>query len=78
MIDRFTRGYVVDFCISKLIDFPIFNVADCYVTVSMFLFILLFLFLYKRGFELPVRPEGKGSGLKQQFTVERRTKSHPY
>lgn len=47
MIDRFTRGYVVDFLYFKLIDFPIFNVADCYVTVSMFFFILLFLFKYK-------------------------------
>lgn len=47
MIDRFTRGYVVDFLYFKLIDFPIFNVADCYVTVSMFLFIILFLFYYK-------------------------------
>lgn len=47
MIDRFTRGYVVDFLYFKLIDFPIFNVADCYVTVSMFIFILLFLFVYK-------------------------------
>lgn len=47
MIDRFSRGYVVDFLYFKLIDFPIFNVADCYVTVSMFVFILLFLFQYK-------------------------------
>ena len=47
MIDRFTRGYVVDFLYFKLIDFPIFNVADCYVTVSMFFFLFLFLFHYK-------------------------------
>lgn len=47
MIDRFTRGYVVDFLYFKLIDFPIFNVADCYVTVSMFTFMVLFLFHYK-------------------------------
>lgn len=47
MIDRFIRGYVVDFLYFKLIDFPIFNVADCYVTVSMFIFLLLFLFYYK-------------------------------
>ncbi|CUX67255.1 lipoprotein signal peptidase [Clostridium sp. C105KSO15] len=47
MIDRFTRGYVVDFLYFKLIDFPIFNVADCYVTISMFVFMLLFLFYYK-------------------------------
>lgn len=47
MIDRFIRGYVVDFLYFKLIDFPIFNVADCYVTVSMFFFMILFLFYYK-------------------------------
>ena len=47
MIDRFTQGYVVDFLYFKLIDFPIFNVADCYVTVSMFVFMILFLFYYK-------------------------------
>lgn len=47
MIDRFSRGYVVDFLYFKLIDFPIFNVADCYVTVSMAIFILLFLLVYK-------------------------------
>lgn len=47
MIDRFIRGYVVDFLYFKLIDFPIFNVADCYVTVSMFIFMFLFLFYYK-------------------------------
>ena len=47
MIDRFARGYVVDFLYFKLINFPIFNVADCYVTISMFLFMLMFLFYYK-------------------------------
>ena len=47
MIDRFVRGYVVDFLYFKLINFPIFNVADCYVTISMFVFVLLFLFYYK-------------------------------
>lgn len=47
MIDRFTRGYVVDFLYFRLINFPIFNVADCYVTISMFFFIILFFFYYK-------------------------------
>ena len=37
MIDRAFRGYVVDFFYFKLIDFPIFNVADIYVTVTMVL-----------------------------------------
>ncbi|MDF2589686.1 MAG: hypothetical protein K0S41_3527 [Anaerocolumna sp.] len=46
-IDRITRKYVVDFIYFELIDFPIFNVADCYITISTFLLILLSLFYYK-------------------------------
>ncbi len=46
-IDRVRQGYVVDFLYFKLIDFPVFNVADCYVTVSAFLLIFLLLFYYK-------------------------------
>ncbi|MBO6114149.1 MAG: signal peptidase II [Lachnospiraceae bacterium] len=47
MIDRFKLGYVVDFFDFKLIDFPVFNVADIYVTVSMFLILFLMVFKYK-------------------------------
>ncbi|MBQ9233358.1 MAG: signal peptidase II [Lachnospiraceae bacterium] len=47
MIDRFKFGYVVDFFDFKLIDFPVFNVADIYVTVSMFVILFLMIFLYK-------------------------------
>ena len=46
-IDRIRLGYVVDFLYFKLIDFPIFNVADIYVTVSTALFIVLLCFYYK-------------------------------
>ena len=46
MIDRVANGYVVDFLYFKLIDFPIFNVADCYVVISTLLLILLFFFVY--------------------------------
>ena len=46
-IDRVLRGYVVDFFYFKLIDFPIFNVADIYITCSAFFFVLLFIFKYK-------------------------------
>ena len=31
----------------KIINFPVFNVADCYVTVSVIIFIILILFVYK-------------------------------
>ncbi len=47
LIDRLARSYVIDFFYIELIDFPIFNVADCYVTFSAFLLIVLFLFYYK-------------------------------
>ena len=46
-IDRITKNYVVDFFYFKLINFPIFNVADIYVTVAAFAMIILGLFYYK-------------------------------
>ncbi len=47
MIDRFLNGFVVDFIYVICIDFPIFNVADIYVTVSAFFLAILILFVYK-------------------------------
>ena len=47
MIDRIFRGYVVDFFYFKLIDFPVFNVADIYVTTSAIVLNFLIVFLYK-------------------------------
>ena len=37
LIDRIFLGYVIDFLYFKLIDFPIFNFADCCVVVGAFL-----------------------------------------
>ena len=47
LIDRIVNNYVVDFFYFKLINFPIFNVADIYVTVAAFAMIILGLFYYK-------------------------------
>lgn len=47
LIDRVFRQYVIDFIYFKAIDFPIFNVADCYVTISAVALCLLYLFYYK-------------------------------
>ena len=46
-IDRISQQYVVDFIYFSLIDFPIFNVADIYVTLSVIALILLIFFHYK-------------------------------
>ena len=45
-IDRVYQQYVVDFIYVKIINFPIFNVADCYITVSVILMLLLMFFYY--------------------------------
>jgi signal peptidase II len=47
MIDRVLKHYVVDFIYFELINFPIFNVADCYVTISAALLIISIMFIYK-------------------------------
>lgn len=46
-IDRLYLEYVIDFLYFKLINFPIFNVADIYITVSCFVFMFLMFFYYK-------------------------------
>lgn len=46
-IDRCLHDYVIDFFYFKLIDFPVFNVADIYVSIAAVLLILLFCFYYK-------------------------------
>ena len=46
-IDRVFFGFVTDFLYFKLINFPIFNVADCYLTVCAFLTVLLTFTKYK-------------------------------
>ncbi len=46
MVDRISQGYVVDFLYFKLINFPIFNVADIYVTTATAILMALLLFYY--------------------------------
>ena len=59
LIDRAVRGFVVDFFYFSLIDFPIFNVADCYVVCAAGLLILLIGFFYKED-ELSFLSSKKG------------------
>lgn len=46
-IDRVVQQYVVDFLYFKLINFPIFNVADIYVTCAALSLLILGLIYYK-------------------------------
>lgn len=47
MLDRIRYHYVIDFLYFKLINFPIFNVADIYVVVAMFMLAYLIFFRYQ-------------------------------
>ncbi len=47
LVDRVARGYVVDFIYFSLIDFPIFNIADCCVVIGGILMLLNVLVFYR-------------------------------
>lgn len=49
MIDRLRFDYVVDFIYIVLINFPIFNVADMYVTFATGILVFQVLFVYKEN-----------------------------
>ena len=47
MIDRAARAYVIDFIYISCINFPVFNVADMYVSVCTIMLAIIVLFKYK-------------------------------
>ena len=55
LIDRIAYGYVIDFLYFKLIDFPIFNFADCCVVIGSILMFLFVLFGMKGEEDTPIR-----------------------
>lgn len=46
-IDRVVHGFVVDLFDFRLINFPVFNVADIFICVGGALFVIYFLFQHK-------------------------------
>lgn len=59
VIDRLTHNYVIDFLYFSLIDFPVFNLADCYVSIGIVLMmVLLFTYYRDESFEF-LNPFGK-------------------
>ena len=49
MIDRLRLGYVVDMIKTEFMNFPVFNVADCFITCGCIL-LLAHLFFFNREF----------------------------
>ena len=47
LIDRAVHGYVVDFIYISLIHFPVFNLADMYVSLSTITLVILVLCVYR-------------------------------
>ena len=47
MIDRVRLGYVVDMIQTEFINFPVFNVADCFITCGCILLIAHLIFFNK-------------------------------
>lgn len=48
LADRVRVQHVIDFIYVKLINFPVFNIADCYITVSVFFAFVFYIFLYRK------------------------------
>lgn len=60
MIDRIFRGFVIDFIMLDFINFPIFNVADIFVCVGLFILVILIIFKYKdKDFDFIIPKKGR-------------------
>lgn len=44
LIDRIRFSYVVDFIDVRIINYPVFNIADCFVVIGAILFIIYIIF----------------------------------
>ncbi len=44
VVDRVRLGYVIDFFDFTFIDFPVFNIADCFITAGAIIFAVYILF----------------------------------
>jgi len=62
LVDRIRLGYVVDFLDFRLIHFPIFNIADCFVTVGAVIFAVYVIFLSEKKEQTDGNDEGRADG----------------
>jgi len=68
-IDRILNGYVVDFFEFLFVDFAVFNVADCFVTVGAFLAVLDLLFIDRSFLWEDSSPKKKADAVPSNVTA---------
>jgi len=61
-IDRIGFRYVTDFIYFKLINFPVFNIADCFISVPTAILIILIFTQYKNDDFAFLFPKKKNEG----------------
>lgn len=44
LIDRFTKGCVVDYIMTLFVSFPVFNFADCFITCGCMAFLIYLIY----------------------------------
>ena len=57
LIDRVQLGYVTDMFQTTFMDFAVFNLADCYITVGVVLLFVYILFFYPDAHHKEVAPD---------------------
>ena len=68
MIDRIALGFVIDFIYVALIDFAVFNVADCFVCIGVGLMLLLTLLDMIREIKLEKQKKRDSAALADEDT----------
>lgn len=74
MIDRVFAGEVTDFIETAFMNFPVFNVADCFVTVGAALMFVYIIFIDKTIFKSDKKKENDGAPSSEPPTEAAETK----
>ena len=63
LIDRLTRGYVIDYIMTLFVEFPVFNFADCLITCACFALVIYLIYSIaqdaKKGKTVPTKALGE-------------------
>lgn len=69
LIDRLTTGAVTDMICFDFIDFPVFNVADCFITVGCFA-LLVYILIFDRDVKSPAEDAAPNGTAPAEDTTE--------